>query len=59
MIKEAHSERIPEDYNGIPLAEIVRAISGIKHGYLQVIIQNSRVVQIDKMEKMRISGEQH
>lgn len=34
--------------------DIVRAAKGIKFGYIQVTIHNSRIVQIDKTEKIRL-----
>jgi len=38
----------------LPLDEIVKAVKSIKYGYVQVIVQNSKVVQIDKTEKIRL-----
>ena len=41
-----------------PLAEdgeIVQAIKSVRHGQVQIIIQDSRVVQIDKTEKLRLA----
>ena len=35
------------------LEEVYRAIKSIRFGYVQVIIQDSRVVQLDKLEKLR------
>jgi hypothetical protein len=39
-------------------SEIVRrilsAIQTIRHGHVQLIIQDSRVIQIDKTEKLRL-----
>lgn len=36
------------------LKEIVNALKEIKFGYVQVIIQDSKVVQIDRTEKIRL-----
>ena len=44
--KELKDENIAKD--------IVRAAKGIKFGYIQVIIHNSKIVQIDKTEKIRL-----
>ncbi len=33
---------------------IVEAVKGIKYGYIQVTIHNSKIVQIDKTEKIRL-----
>lgn len=35
------------------LQEIQSAIKSIRYGYVQIIIQDSKVVQIDKTEKVR------
>ncbi len=38
------------------LMQAIRAaIRSVKHGYVQIIIQDSRVVQIDKTEKIRLA----
>jgi len=44
--RESENERVAKD--------IARAVKGIKYGYIQVIIQDSKVVQIDKTEKIRL-----
>jgi hypothetical protein len=41
--------------NGEIVRQIVQAIQGIRHGQVQIIIQDSRVVQIDKTEKLRLA----
>ena len=41
---------------GHVLEEIERAIRGVNYGSVEVIIQNSRVVQIERKEKFRFSG---
>lgn len=35
------------------LLEILKALKSIRHGYVQIIVQDSKVVQIDKTEKIR------
>lgn len=39
------------------LKEIVNALKEIKFGYVQVTIQDSKVVQIDRTEKIRLDKE--
>jgi hypothetical protein len=39
------------------LEEVERAIRSVAYGSVEVIIQNSRVVQIERKEKFRFSGE--
>ncbi len=34
--------------------QILAAIQSVRHGEVQIIIQDSRVVQIDKTEKLRL-----
>lgn len=34
--------------------QILAAIKSIRFGYVQIIIQDSKVVQIDKTEKIRV-----
>ena len=33
--------------------EILKALRSIRYGYVQIIVQDSKVVQIDKTEKIR------
>ena len=35
--------------------QIVKAISSMRYGHVQIVIQDSRVVQIDKTEKVRLA----
>lgn len=41
--------------NGVA-KDIARAVKSIKFGYVQVTIQDSKVVQIDKTEKIRVTN---
>ncbi len=47
-------KQYPEILNGIPVGEIIRTVSGLQHGYVQIIVQDSKVIQIDKTEKKRV-----
>ncbi|BDI28430.1 hypothetical protein CCAX7_004810 [Capsulimonas corticalis] len=38
----------------IPLQKIQEAVASIRFGSVQIIIQDGRVVQIDKTEKIRL-----
>lgn len=53
------TERDPE--NERVAKDIAQAVKGIRYGYVQVIIQDSKVVQIDKTEKIRLGpgGQPH
>ncbi len=39
----------------LPVNEIIKAIKGIRYGYVQIIVQDSKVVQIDKTQKTRLA----
>ena len=41
------------------LSQILKAIKSIRYGYVQIIVQNSKVVQIDKTEKIRFDKEDY
>ena len=43
-----------EPKNEIIARDIVKAAKGIKFGYIQLIIHDSKIVQIDKTEKIRL-----
>jgi hypothetical protein len=55
MIKEKPPEKIPEIVDGFPVGEIVRSLRNLQHGLIQITIQDSRVIQIDRTEKKRIT----
>lgn len=38
------------------LAEVLRAIRAVRHGSVQIVLQDARVVQIDTTEKKRLDG---
>jgi hypothetical protein len=46
-MKKTDIKQIPED-------EVMDAIRGIRYGSVEIIIHDSRVVQIEKREKLRI-----
>jgi hypothetical protein len=48
----AHSAAPPAE--STPLAAIQQAISSIRFGVVQITIQDGRIVQIDKTEKIRL-----
>lgn len=43
----------PEDAEIVE--QIVKAISSVQYGHVQIVIQDSRVVQINKTEKVRLA----
>ncbi|MBI4737159.1 MAG: YezD family protein [candidate division NC10 bacterium] len=51
---------IPPRHAGRPendeiVEQIVKAISSLRYGHVQIVIQDSRVVQIDRTEKVRLA----
>lgn len=44
----------PEARERAILQEVLRAIRKVRHGYVQIIVQDARVVQIDTLEKKRL-----
>ena len=52
---DAQTGRSSDDLGHV-LEEIERAIRGVNYGSVEVIIQNSRVVQIERKEKFRFGG---
>jgi hypothetical protein len=37
--------------------QILKSIKGIRYGYVQIVVQDSKVVQIDKTQKFRFDKE--
>ena len=50
----------PEDYRPAPdpgrneIQEILNALRGLRYGSVEIIVQDSRVVQIQRLEKHRL-----
>jgi hypothetical protein len=53
MMKSAPQER-PDSEEQQILQLILQAIRQIRYGSVQIVIQDSKVVQIDKVEKLRL-----
>ena len=47
-------EPVKSTRDTIPLKEIEAAIRSIRHGVVQIIIQDGIVIQIDRTEKVRL-----
>ena len=47
---------LPDYIDGVPVGEIVRALRGIRYGYVQIVVQDSRVIQIERTEKTRLES---
>ena len=55
QIATLRKDPLAED--GEIVRQIVQAIKSVRHGQVQIIIQDSRVVQIDKTEKLRLASQ--
>jgi len=56
MNTEARKSRRPDlSEDGDIVRQIMEAIRSVRFGQVQIIIQDSRVVQIDKTEKVRLA----
>jgi len=42
-----------DDYEARAIREIVRAVRSVAFGSVEIVIQNSRIVQIERKEKFR------
>jgi len=55
MNTDAHPSRRPDlSEDGEIVRQIIEAVRSVRFGQVQIIIQDSRVVQIDKTEKFRL-----
>jgi hypothetical protein len=50
----AVTETEPSTKERVVLAEVLRALRRVRHGSVQIILQDSKVVQIDTLEKKRL-----
>lgn len=57
-LRDEPSPRLDEHNPEVAL-EILRAVQEIQYGSVEVIVHDSRVVQIERKEKIRIGGETH
>ena len=56
MNTESRSSRRPDlSEDGEIVRQIIEAVRSVRFGQVQIIIQDSRVVQIDKTEKVRLA----
>jgi hypothetical protein len=56
MSMEIRPPRRPDlSEEGDIVRQIIEAIRSVRHGQVHIIIQDSRVVQIDKTEKLRLA----
>jgi hypothetical protein len=38
------------------IKEIIKAVDSLQYGYVQIVIHNNKIVQIDRTEKTRLEG---
>ncbi len=51
---ETESKKGFPNAGDIPVEEIVNALKQIRHGYVQIVVQDGRVIQIETHEKKRL-----
>jgi hypothetical protein len=44
----------PDNREQTVLSEVLQAIRRVRHGYVQVIVQDGKAIQIDTIEKKRL-----
>ncbi len=52
----SHLPTSPRPADDPALAVVAEALKGVRYGVVQIIVQDGRVVQIDKTEKIRLSA---
>lgn len=52
------SAQQPDEREQAILREVLEAIRRVQHGYVQVIVQDGKAIQIDTMEKKRLDRAQ-
>lgn len=56
MKRAASEPKVPAaEPRTVPLEAIQEAVRSVRHGVVQLIIQDGRVIQIDKTEKNRLT----
>ncbi len=53
-VRELAAEAAPSDADWAVLREVLAAIRRVTHGSVSILVQDSRVVQIDTTEKRRL-----
>ena len=53
ILNSRHDHSLESDHGDEVLQRIANAISGVRFGSIEVVIQDSRVVQIERKEKFR------
>jgi hypothetical protein len=48
------SDKLAERFGRDAAEQIWTALVGLTHGSIQIIVQDSRIIQIDKVEKVRL-----
>ena len=55
MSEKSDRSRATQPAPSVPVEEILQAVASVRYGVVQLIIQDGRVVQIDKTEKIRLA----
>ncbi|MGI4792400.1 MAG: YezD family protein [Janthinobacterium lividum] len=54
LSEPAKTKQVFPPQETLPMTAVQQAISSVQFGVVQIIIQNGRIVQIDKTEKIRL-----
>lgn len=50
-------EELKNKNEDVLIAHILKSVKSIQYGYIQLIVQDSKVVQIERTEKFRLDGQ--
>ena len=50
-------EQFKAGFGHIAVEQILRALKGLSHGSVNIIVQDSKIIQIDRIEKVRLGKE--
>lgn len=53
-VRKAEDYRPAQDTGRTEIQEILNALRGLRYGSVEIIVQDSRVVQIQRLEKHRL-----
>jgi hypothetical protein len=56
QLREKGWQPAPNDPIAVVLEHVRTALQGLKYGHVSLIVQDGRVVQVDRFEKTRLPG---
>jgi hypothetical protein len=55
MLNQQPEELVPTKEESVILSRVLAALRQIRYGHVQIVVQDSRVVQIDRTERERLT----